>query len=358
MSERRQSAGRWRACGLIVALLVSGACTPESNEMTDDPETGLGEGAEFGIVIHGGAGTIVRSSMTDELEAAYHLSLTAALEEGYRILDGGGSAMDAVVAAVMVLEDDSLFNAGRGAVFTSEGTNELDAAVMNGSDLNAGAVAGVRAIRNPIALARLVMDESPHVMMVGSGAEAFAREHGVEEVDPSWFHTEMRWQALMRAREREQTTVGFDLGENRMIGTVGAVARDRSGNLAAATSTGGMTNKRFGRVGDVPVIGAGTYASNTSCAVSATGHGEYFIRNVVAREICARMEYLGETVEAAAEAIVMVRLLEQGGEGGVVAIDRLGNIAMTMNSPGMYRGHYLAGGSPFTAIYADEGSGR
>ena len=313
-------------------------------------------GAEYGIVIHGGAGTILRENMTPEREEAYHASLRAALDAGYQVLEEGGSAVDAVLAAVMVMEDDSLFNAGKGAVFTHEGTNELDAAVMEGRDRNAGAVAGVKRIRNPIVLARLVMDESPHVMMAGEGAETFGRQFDIEEVDPEYFYTETRWRALERARA--QATRDITRDRELALGTVGAVARDRNGDLAAATSTGGMTNKRFGRIGDVPVIGAGTYASNESCAISATGHGEYFIRNVVSREICARMEYLGESLQEAAEAVVMERLLDHGGTGGVVGIDRSGHLTMTLNTPGMYRGHRLAGEELFTAIYEDEGDGR
>lgn len=324
---------------------------------TDAREAGLrGAGADFGLVIHGGAGTITRENMTPEREEAYHASLREALEAGYEILEAGGSAVDAVLAAVMVMEDDSLFNAGRGAVFTHEGTNELDAAVMEGADRNAGAIAGVKRIRNPVVLARLVMDESPHVMMAGEGAETFGRQFGVEEVDPEYFHTESRWRALERARA--QTALGELADPEFALGTVGAVARDRNGDLAAGTSTGGMTNKQFGRIGDVPVIGAGTYASNESCAISATGHGEYFIRNVVSREICARMEYLGETLQEAADAVVMGRLVDHGGSGAVIGIDRDGWITMTMNTPGMYRGHRLAGEEPFTAIYQDEGDGR
>jgi L-asparaginase / beta-aspartyl-peptidase len=335
--------------------IVAGCAEPQTQG--DASPAGLTRGAEFGLVIHGGAGTITRDQLTPALEEEYRSALQASLEEGYRILENGGSAMDAVVAAVRIMEDDSLFNAGRGAVFTSEGTNELDAAVMDGRDRDAGAVAGVTRVRNPIDLARLVMEESPHVFMTGEGAEIFGRQHGIEEVDPSWFHTEHRWEALERAREAETFDLGWWREEGRILGTVGAVARDRDGNLAAATSTGGMTNKRFGRVGDVPVIGAGTYASNESCAVSATGHGEYFIRNVVAREICARMEHRGESLQEAADAVVMEQLRDHGGTGGIVAVDREGNISMTLNTPGMYRGHYLAGADPFTAIYADEGSG-
>ncbi len=350
---------RARISVLLVGLSVFVIVGCEDNSADAPGTTTAGEpGAEFGLVIHGGAGTITRESMTSELEEGYRRSLEAALEAGYAILEDGGSAMDAVIAAVMVMEDDSLYNAGRGAVFTSEGTNELDAAVMDGVDRNAGAVAGVTRVRNPIELARLVMDESPHVMMAGEGAEVFGEQFGIAQVDADYYYTERRWEALERAREDEEITLSWHLEDDRMIGTVGAVARDRDGNLAAATSTGGMTNKRFGRVGDVPVIGAGTYASNESCAVSATGHGEYFIRNVVSREVCARMEHRGESLQEAAEAVVMVQLADHGGTGGVVAVDRDGHFSMVMNTPGMYRGHYMAGGTPFTAIYADEGDGR
>ncbi len=354
-----RGAGRGRLAGALMVTILIGlsGCELEQPEARNATDDGV-PGAEYGIVIHGGAGTILRENMTAEREAAYHASLGEALAAGYSVLEGGGSAVDAVIAAIRVMEDDSLFNAGRGAVFTNEGTNELDAAVMRGSDRNAGAVAGVRNIRNPIELARIVMDESPHVLLTGEGAETYARQFGVEEADPSYFFTESRWEALERAREADSFGAAERPGEDRMIGTVGAVARDRNGDLAAATSTGGMTNKRFGRVGDVPLIGAGTYASNESCAISATGHGEYFIRNVVARDICARMEHIGESLEEAAEALVLDRLVAHGGTGGVVGIDRNGHIAMTLNTPGMYRGHYLAGSEPFTAIYEDEGAGR
>jgi L-asparaginase / beta-aspartyl-peptidase len=349
-----------RGAAIITAAAAAAALTLGCELEAPDASPAPGQdraGAEYGLVIHGGAGTITRDQMTPEREEAYHASLRAALEAGYRILDEGGTAVDAVIEAVRIMEDDSLFNAGRGAVFTSEGTNELDAAIMEGADRNAGAVAGVRNVKNPIELARIVMDESPHVFLTGEGAETYGRQFGIEEVNPEYFFTEQRWQALEQAQERESASREFDLAEDRMIGTVGAVARDRDGNLAAATSTGGMTNKRFGRVGDVPVIGAGTYASNESCAISATGHGEFFIRNVVSRDICARMEHLGESIQEAADALVMQRLVEHGGTGGVVGIDRSGNVTMTLNTPGMYRGHYLAGAEPFTAIYADQGMG-
>jgi beta-aspartyl-peptidase (threonine type) len=342
--------------GLAALSLTVSGCAGEGTPS----EAGTAESGEegWGLVIHGGAGTILRENLTEELEARYHAALAEALEAGYAILEDGGTALDAVVVAVKILEDEPLFNAGRGAVFTAEGTNELDAAIMDGRTLDAGAVAGVRIFKNPIDLARRVMEDSPHVFMVGDGAETFGRQHGVEEVDASWFYTDARWEALERARERESIELSWYLEEDRMIGTVGAVARDKDGNLAAATSTGGMTNKRFGRVGDVPVIGAGTYASNASCGISATGHGEYFIRTVVAREICARMEYLGEGIEAATRAVIDDRLGVLGGTGGVVGLDNRGRPVLYMNTPGMYRGHYLAGGTPFTAIYADEGDGR
>lgn len=341
--------------GLVVAVLLG--CEPADTDASPDRGPEL-DGAEYGLVIHGGAGTITRENMTDDREARYHASLEEALRAGYEILEQGGSAMDAVIAAVVVMEDEPLYNAGRGAVFTSEGTNELDAAVMDGRDLEAGAVTGVTRIKNPIKLARLVMEESPHVLFAGEGAETFADQFDLEVVDPDWFYTEERWEALQRAQEREEVSLTWFEEEDRMIGTVGAVARDRDGNLAAATSTGGMTNKRFGRVGDVPIIGAGTYASNASCAISTTGHGEYFIRNVVAREICARMEHRGESLQEAADAVILEQLMDHGGSGGAVGIDRDGMITMTLNTPGMYRGHYLAGAEPFTAIYEDEGDGR
>lgn len=324
------------------------------------PEVGAAQ--EFGLVIHGGAGTISPDDMTPEREADYHATLEEALRAGHEILEAGGTSLDAVVAAVRTMEDAPIFNAGRGAVFTHEGTNELDAAIMDGSTRDAGAVAGVRQIRNPITLARMVMERSPHVFMAGEGAEVFGVENDVETVDPDYFFTQERWDALQRAIQSEETalrsapsnTDADAFVANLPLGTVGAVARDKQGNLAAATSTGGMTNKRFGRIGDVPVIGAGTYADNETCAVSATGHGEYFIRNVVAHDICARMDHLGETLEQAASYVVMERLVEHGGSGGVIAIDRDGRTAMPFNTSGMYRGSMGPDGVPFTAIYQDE----
>jgi beta-aspartyl-peptidase (threonine type) len=308
------------------------------------------------LVIHGGAGTILRENMTPEREEAYRGRLTEALRTGFTILDEGGSSLDAVEATIRVMEDSPLFNAGIGAVFTHAGTNELDASIMDGATLSAGAVAGVRHVKNPITLARRVMENSRHVMLTGAGAEEFALEQGVELVPAEYFFTQRRWQSLQRARERERSATDgarAEPSEEAKFGTVGAVALDRHGNLAAGTSTGGTTNKRWGRVGDSPVIGAGTYADNASCGVSATGTGEYFIRNAVAHDICARVQYLGVSLEQAAEDVVLKKLVDQGGDGGIVALDRDGNIAMTFNTPGMYRGHVGPDGQPHISIYGE-----
>lgn len=315
---------------------------------------------EFRLVVHGGAGTIRRANMTAEREAEYRAKMEEAIRAGYEILDAGGSSLDAVVATTQVLEDSPLFNAGRGAVFTHEGTNELDASIMDGRTRDAGAVAGVTSVRSPIALARAVMEHSPHVLLAREGAETFAKEQGHEMVDPEYFYTDRRWEALERAREAERTDElawtrdGAELPDEWKIGTVGAAALDRDGNLAAATTTGGMTNKRFGRIGDSPIIGAGTFADNQSCAVSATGHGEFFIRNVVAYDICARMHYTGATLQEAADAVVHGVLVEQGATGGIVAVDKDGNIAMPFNTPGMYRGHVGPDGEIVVEIYGGE----
>ncbi|MBK5258062.1 MAG: isoaspartyl peptidase/L-asparaginase [Thermoanaerobaculia bacterium] len=295
------------------------------------------------LVVHGGAGTITRSSMTPEMEKEYRTSLETALRTGYAILARGGTSLDAVEATVRVLEDNPLFNAGKGAVFTHEGRNELDASIMDGKTKKAGAVAAVSIIKNPISAARAVMDKSPHVMMAGRGAELFATKMGLEIVDPSYFWTERRWKALQKELQKES--------QAKPIGTVGAVAVDRDGNLAAATSTGGMTNKQFGRVGDTPIIGAGNFAENESCAVSGTGHGEYFIRWTVAYDIAALMKYRGMTVQAAADEVVNKKLKAAGGEGGVIAIDAKGNFAMPFNSDGMYRGYIGADGVARVSIY-------
>lgn len=286
------------------------------------------------IAIHGGAGVITRSSMSDEDEQSYRAELGRALDAGYAVLDSGGSSLDAVTAAVRILEDSPLFNAGKGAVFNHEGINELDASIMDGRTLQAGAVAGVRHVRNPIDLARLVMDRSPHVLLSGAGAEEFALEQGIALVPRDYFHTDRRWEQLEKARSGERHSAA----EIGYFGTVGAVALDRAGNLAAATSTGGMTNKRWGRVGDSPLIGAGNYADNASCAVSATGSGEYFIRTVLGHEISSLMKYRGLSAEEAAREAVHGTLQRIGGEGGVIVVDHEGNIALDFNTEGMFRG--------------------
>lgn len=315
------------------------------------------------LAIHGGAGTILPENMTPELEASYRAKLTEALQVGHGVLQEGGSSLDAVVATLQVLEDSPLFNAGKGAVFTSDGVVEMDASIMDGASRNAGAIAGVRHVQHPITLARLVMEESPHVMLVGDGAEVFAREHGVAMVPNTYFHTERRRRQLEAAQQADTPTGSLVPGvvpdesgvfPEHKYGTVGAVALDQQGNLAAGTSTGGMTNKRWGRVGDSPIIGAGTYADNATCAVSATGHGEYFIRGVVAYDIAAMMAYEGRSLQDAATAVIMDKLGALGGTGGVIALDRSGNVAMPFNTPGMYRGHIDAAGEIVVQIYQDE----
>ncbi len=315
------------------------------------------EAPPVAIAIHGGAGVIDRSQMTPEREQAYRTGLAAALDAGYAVLERGGSSLDAVTAAVRIMEDDPLFNAGKGAVLTHEGAAELDAAVMDGKGPRAGAVAGVRHVRNPIDLARLVMEKSPHVLLVGDGAEEFALEQGVTLVPNSYFKTERRVQELERAIAEERRppsgSLAAPLTPALGTGTVGAVALDRAGDLAAATSTGGLTNKRHGRVGDSPLIGAGTYANNDSCAVSATGEGEFFIRSVVAYDICALVDYKRLTLAAAVHEVVQVKLRQQGGTGGVIAIDRAGRIALDFNSEGMFRGARDSHGRREIAIWQD-----
>ena len=306
--------------------------------------------APVALMIHGGAGTIERSAMTPEREAAFREALETAVRAGHERLTAGDSSLEAVRTAINLLEDSPLFNAGKGAVFNADGENELDASVMTGQDRNAGAISSVRRVRNPIDLAIAVMEKSPHVMLSGSGAETFAKEQEITLVDPSYFHTEFRWQQLEKARAREMS--GTPLVQD-FFSTVGAVALDQAGNLAAGTSTGGMTNKRFGRVGDSPIIGAGTFADNASCAVSATGHGEFFIRWVVAYDVCARVA-AGASLQQAAEAVVNGVLVEAGGSGGIIAMDPAGNIAMPFNTPGMYRASIDVDGTVTVAIYGDE----
>ncbi|MEA9862208.1 isoaspartyl peptidase/L-asparaginase [Xanthomonas campestris pv. raphani] len=308
------------------------------------------------LVIHGGAG-VEKSSLSPEEQAQAREAMQRALRAGHAVLTRGGSAVDAVAATITVLEDAPQFNAGRGAVFTHDGKNELDAAIMDGASGKAGAIAGVRTVKNPILLARSVMDRSKHVMLVGDGAEQFAREQGIALVDPSYFRTEKRWQQLQKARKAEagdrQAQAALDLETAKHFGTVGALALDRDGHLAAGTSTGGMTNKRYGRVGDAPIIGAGTYA-NTQCAVSGTGWGEFYIRAVAAYDICARMKYAGQSLQQAAEAVIDQQIPKAGGDGGAIALDAQGNAAFPFNTEGMYRGWIGADGTAHVAIFKDE----
>ncbi|MEM9398031.1 MAG: isoaspartyl peptidase/L-asparaginase [Pseudomonadota bacterium] len=311
------------------------------------------------IVIHGGAGTILRQNLTAEVEAAYRSKLSEAAKAGYEVLTGGGSSRDAVIAAITIMEDSALFNAGHGAVFTHAGRVELDASIMDGSDLNAGAIASVTRVRNPIRLAERVLTDSPHVMLVGEGAEVFAAAQNLELVDNAYFHTERRRSALQRAIEQEREALSEDASDTPILvddkrGTVGAVALDQEGNISAGTSTGGMTNKRFGRVGDSPIIGAGTYADNRACGISATGHGEYFIRAAVAHDICARVLYKGVDLQTAADEVVLDRLVAMGADGGVIGLAPDGSVVYSFNSAGMYRAAIDASGTLSTGIYAKE----
>jgi len=300
------------------------------------------------IAIHGGAGTLSSAQLTPESDRIYRAGLECAVRAGFAVLDTGGSSLDAVTVAVQALEDDPLFNAGRGAVLSADGLHELDASIMDGRDLGAGAVTGVRQVRNPIVLARLVMERSPHVMLAGEGAEEFAREQGLAPVPNSHFTTERRQRELELLLQGQKAA-----GREALMGTVGAVALDARGNLAAATSTGGMTGKKWGRIGDSPIIGAGTYAANDCCAVSATGHGEFFIRAAVAHEIASLMRYRGLDVVQAADEVVMQQLARMGGSGGVIAVGRDGRIAMPFNSEGMLRAAMSSRGLFVTGLLRD-----
>ncbi len=306
---------------------------------------------KIAIALHGGAGTILRSSMTADLQKEYEQGLQQALDAGYAIIEKGGSALNAVETAVMVLEDFPLFNAGRGSVFNHEGKIEMDASIMSGSDLKAGAVCGVHTIKNPIRLARCVMERSEHVMLCGEGAEQFARQEGIVFEKEDYFHTALRYKQWQEALKENKIQMDHS---DKKFGTVGAVALDASGNLAAATSTGGMTNKKFGRIGDSPVIGAGTYAHNSTCAVSCTGHGELFLRSVVAYDISCLMEYKGLSLQQACNRVVHDKLVRIGGEGGLVAIDSSGTICMPFNSEGMYRACRDNEGRTEVKIYKEE----
>jgi beta-aspartyl-peptidase (threonine type) len=336
----------------LIAFSLYFSCKNENNSNINNKSnttaTSKVETAEFAIIIHGGAGTILKKNMTPEKEAAYKAKLEEAIRVGYNILKNGGSSLDAVEKTINVMEDSPLFNAGKGAVFTNAETNELDASIMDGKTLNAGASAGTTTVRNPINLARAVMEKSKHVMLSGKGAEIFAEEQGLTLVDPSYFYTENRLESLKRVKEREAEKAGkFDTEsayldfydadiKDSKFGTVGCAALDKNGNLAAGTSTGGMTNKRYGRIGDAPIIGSGTYANNATCAVSSTGWGEYFIRAQVAHDISALMEYKGLSLKEAAK-IVLDKVKALGGDGGIVAVDKNGNMVADFNTAGMYR---------------------
>jgi L-asparaginase / beta-aspartyl-peptidase len=341
---------------LVLTVLVVACSSPR----TAQEDQGQKKPGDIVLVIHGGAGTLLRENMSAEMEAAYQGALVFALQTGYDVLKKGGTSLDAVEATVRTMEDNPLFNAGKGAVFTNEGRNELDAAIMDGKNLAAGAVASVTTIRNPISAARKVMENSPHVMMIGAGAEKFAQQQGLDIVPNTYFYTEDRWQGLLRAKRAdsikaagEKKSSGLRQPENRdeKYGTVGAVALDSYGNLAAATSTGGMTNKKFGRVGDAPIIGAGTYANNNTCAVSCTGWGEFFIRLSVAKSVSDLMEYKGLSVNDAANEMIMNKVPALGGDGGLIALDRQGNFTMPFNTSGMYRGYIRADGHAVVSIF-------
>ncbi|OZV70986.1 isoaspartyl peptidase/L-asparaginase family protein [Winogradskyella aurantia] len=351
----------------FVIISFSLSCNSEHNSESKS-ETSIaaevtGEKQEFAIVIHGGAGTILKKNMTPEREAAYKAKLEEAIKVGYDILKNGGSSIDAVQKTINVMEDSPLFNAGKGAVFTNVETNELDASIMDGKTLNAGASAGTTTVKNPINLARAVMEQSEHVMLSGKGAEQFAEEQGFELVTPDYFFTQNRFDGLRRVKERqaqkekdidmESAAINFydtDI-KNSKFGTVGCAALDKNGNLAAGTSTGGMTNKRYGRIGDAPIIGAGTYANNATCAVSSTGWGEYFIRGMVAHDISALMEYKALSLKEAARIVIQDKLTKLGGTGGIIAVDKDGNMVMEFNTAGMYRAQMNATGDLTIGIY-------
>ncbi|RHW76211.1 isoaspartyl peptidase/L-asparaginase [Colwellia sp. RSH04] len=344
-----------KALAVLITCQLSAATTePLSIKAADK--------SPIAIAIHGGAGVIKKSRFTPEKEKAYRAKLTEAINTGYAVLNRGGTSLDAITAAINVLENSPFFNAGKGSVYTHDETHELDASIMDGKTRQAGAVAGVKRIENPINLARLVMEESVHVMLSGEGAEQFAHNKGVPLIDNKHFDTDSRYQSLLRAKKKmkeEQATKDYQAAHKTLsteykVGTVGAVALDQYGNIAAGTSTGGMTNKRFGRIGDAPVIGAGTFAENESCAVSATGHGEYFIRYNVAADICARVKYQGKSIHQAGDEVINSVLKPVGGTGGVIIIDQQGNIAMPFNTQGMYRASKTADDETYVAIFSDE----
>ena len=342
-------------------LLIFIGCKNRTNSLSKENKKEVKQN-EFAIIIHGGAGTILKKNMSNDKEKAYKEKLEEAIKVGHSILKDGGTSQDAVLKTIQVLEESPLFNAGKGAVFTHEETNELDASFMDGKTLNAGAVAGVTNVKSPIELAIKIMTDSDHVMLSGKGASIFAKEKGLEIVDPSYFYTERRFKALQRIKEREKTesnqddkTAAFydaDI-KNAKFGTVGCVALDKNGNIAAGTSTGGMTNKRWGRIGDAPIIGSGTYANNKTCGVSSTGWGEYFIRSQVAYDISAQMEYQEKTLKQATTDVIQNKLTKLGGTGGVVALDKNGNMSFEFNTAGMYRASMNDKGVLIIKIYKE-----
>lgn len=345
-----------RTICLFIILLASFNCKENDKQLDSNLDN---KAPEFSIIIHGGAGTILKKNMTPEREAAYKAKLEEAIRVGYNILKNGGSSLDAVEKTINIMEDSPLFNAGKGSVFTNAGTIEHDASIMDGKNLNAGASAGTTTVKNPINLARAVMDKSPHVMLSGEGANTFAKEQGLQIVEPDYFYTERRFKSLQYIKEKAEldhdTKVSFydaDI-KNSKFGTVGCAALDKYGNLAAGTSTGGMTNKRWGRIGDSPIIGAGTYANNKTCAVSSTGWGEYFIRGMVAYDISALMEYKGLSLKEASKEVIQNKLTELGGTGGIVAVDKNGNMVAEFNTAGMYRATMNDKGELTIGIYKD-----
>ena len=346
---------------LLIAsvLLISLGCKTEKTTSNKEISKKVND---FAIIIHGGAGTILKKNMSDEKEAAYKEKLKEAINVGHTILKNGGTSAEAVMRTIQVMEESPLFNAGKGAVFTHEETNELDASFMDGKTLNAGAVAGVTNVKSPIELAIKVMTDSDHVMLSGKGASVFAKEKGLEIVDPSYFYTERRFKSLQRIKNRNKTELDHDDKKaafydadikNAKFGTVGCVALDKSGNIAAGTSTGGMTNKRWGRIGDAPIIGSGTYANNLTCGVSSTGWGEYFIRSQVAYDISAQMEYQNKTLKEATTDVIQNKLTKLGGTGGVVALDKNGNMSFEFNTAGMYRASMNDKGELVVKIYKE-----
>ncbi|MFY9243821.1 MAG: isoaspartyl peptidase/L-asparaginase [Polaribacter sp.] len=345
---------------ILSFLIVSYGCNKSPENVSEEKKEDL-KVNEFAIIIHGGAGTILKKNMSDEKEAAYKAKLEEAIKVGHTILKNGGTSQEAVMKTIQVMEESPLFNAGKGAVFTNAGTNELDASFMDGKTLNAGAVAGVKDVKSPIELAIKVMTDSEHVMLSGEGASTFAKEKGLEIVDPSYFFTESRFNSLQRIKEKEKTELDHDAKaafydadiKDSKFGTVGCVALDKNGNIAAGTSTGGMTNKRWGRIGDAPIIGSGTYANNVTCGVSSTGWGEYFIRSQVAYDISAQMEYQQKTLKEATKDVIQNKLTKLGGTGGVVALDKNGNMSFEFNTEGMYRASMDDKGELIIKIYKE-----